>query len=458
MKRISLILAATLFITSVMPVYAGELLCSGQDEGTVCENNTALEITTSDTNSPEKKIWDSVSAEEAAARGLLYEVNNNEITITRYTGTNTTVTVPGEIDGIRVTKIGVRAFSGMDDIDHHEHSRCWYLQEIILPDTITEIGEYAFIRCENLKSFDMPDSVKKIGKHILQDCSSVEAVKISNNIDNLCCMFNSPGSGGVNIKKMYLPKLNILDDQDCQYFNDPPDIYYSGSIKDWRSMEFISSTHGANIYGVQNFASNAFFRANLHFNSTVEDYRNGKDAGKGDDWNAPYDLVTVSLNDSITVTYYSSIAFYGKKANPENFRAITISYNGQEYKASKIKVNKDKNKFQITDISPADKQLKKTVKQLTKGNKGLGFNVGKYYVTYTSDVKLKYNIKAFKCVSASVKINGKYYKTKPGRKCLMFTNMYLNKSGWVIIVDENVFGVCNYDDSLLKKILEKWGH
>ncbi len=293
-----------------------------------------------------------------------------------------------------------------------------------------------------------------MGKYVLGNCRNIETVKISNNITTLNGLLGGTNSiGGVyednvpiNIKKLYLPKINSINIHDFSlYFSTHPDIYYNGSIKDWRSIEY-SEGDGMEVYNAM-----SLFNSNLHFNSTVEDYRNGKDAGKGDDWNAPYDLITVSLNDSITVTYNSSIAFYNKKAEPENFGSITILYNGQEYTATKIKVNKTNDKYQITNISPANKQLKKIVKKLTKGNKGLNFTMGKYFVTYTSDAKISINPKKSTLTGASVKINGKYYKMKKIIKDYFGCGFTFDHN-WVMFTDKNVFGTNCCSDSLEQKL------
>lgn len=61
------------------------------------------------------------------------------IEITMYNGTDTVVTVPSEFEGVPVTSIGPQAFYGDSAIT-----------DIILPDTITEIGDYAFEECSLL--------------------------------------------------------------------------------------------------------------------------------------------------------------------------------------------------------------------------------------------------------------------------------------------------------------------
>ncbi len=64
---------------------------------------------------------------------LEYKIINGEITITRYTGADETVTVPAEIDGKPVTVIGDAAFAVVK------------LKNVQLPKTITKIGIMAFM-------------------------------------------------------------------------------------------------------------------------------------------------------------------------------------------------------------------------------------------------------------------------------------------------------------------------
>lgn len=60
-----------------------------------------------------------------------------------------------------------------------------FCQEIILPDTITEIGDGAFYDCDALSSIVIPDSVTSIGTGAFVDCDSLEKVTLGSGLTEI---------------------------------------------------------------------------------------------------------------------------------------------------------------------------------------------------------------------------------------------------------------------------------
>ena len=59
------------------------------------------------------------------------------------------------------------------------------LQEVLLPNTLTTIGEYAFYKCSSLTSVTIPNSVTSIGYACFYNCSGLTSVNIPNSVTSI---------------------------------------------------------------------------------------------------------------------------------------------------------------------------------------------------------------------------------------------------------------------------------
>ena len=81
----------------------------------------------------------------------------------------TSVTIPGS-----VTSIGDGAFS-----------RCSDLTSVTIPDSVTSIGDYAFDRCSRLTSVNIPDGVTSIGNAAFSMCDGLTSVDIPDGVTSI---------------------------------------------------------------------------------------------------------------------------------------------------------------------------------------------------------------------------------------------------------------------------------
>ena len=83
---------------------------------------------------------------------------DNTITITGYTGSNGVVMIPGTIADLPVTSIGDWAFYATS------------VTNVLIPDSVTNIGDGAFFDCESLTNVTIGSGVTSIGDWTFAFC------------------------------------------------------------------------------------------------------------------------------------------------------------------------------------------------------------------------------------------------------------------------------------------------
>lgn len=118
-----------------------------------------------------------------------YEVIDGGVEITSYKGEELEVTVPSEIDKMAVVSIGYKAFANDDmrkivlpetivNISDSAFLDCLFLEEVIIPEGITEIKYATFKGCTLLRKVALPSGLLKIGDDAFNTCSSLQTVGV----------------------------------------------------------------------------------------------------------------------------------------------------------------------------------------------------------------------------------------------------------------------------------------
>lgn len=101
-----------------------------------------------------------------------YVNHGDSIEITGFDNSISDVVIPSEIEGLPVTAISVGAF---------------YLSAITsieIPNTVTSIGEMAFLGCTSLKSVKLSTGVAKIDKNAFGSCSALQEIQVAKDNPN----------------------------------------------------------------------------------------------------------------------------------------------------------------------------------------------------------------------------------------------------------------------------------
>ena len=150
----------------------------------------AFSITSNDSILVFKNLSISASA-EATSNGFVYNISNNQITITGYNGTSSQISIPSTINGYSVTTIGSRAFEDNTNISNvtipgsvkvigaFAFEDCTNLQYVNINSGVQQIKECAFRRCKKITSITLPSTIQNLEQLIFYGCESLTSVKIN---------------------------------------------------------------------------------------------------------------------------------------------------------------------------------------------------------------------------------------------------------------------------------------
>lgn len=94
--------------------------------------------------------------------------------------TMNSVTSIGDYAFVKCTSLTeVNMSSTVTKIGNNVFVECKSLKSIDIPSSVTKIGDYAFARCTSLTSVDIPSSVTEIGGSAFDECSNLEIVNMN---------------------------------------------------------------------------------------------------------------------------------------------------------------------------------------------------------------------------------------------------------------------------------------
>ncbi len=148
---------------------------------------------------------------------ILYtkDASTGNVTVTDVeAGTQTSIEIPETIDGGTVKIIGANAFEDCDtftsitlpqsltSIEDIAFAYCTALQNINIPQNVTNIGVSAFLQCKSLTSITIPSGVTSIKTSAFVLCTSLRSIELP---DHLVSIGNSAFVGCSSLESIVIP-------------------------------------------------------------------------------------------------------------------------------------------------------------------------------------------------------------------------------------------------------------
>ena len=121
----------------------------------------------------EATLFEAANTETAAA--FSYTVlNGTYCQITKYTGNETEVSIPAELDGYIVQSIANEAFR-----------KNYTLEKVVFPDTIETMGAYVFYDCESLREVHLNEGLNQVGNYTFYSCTNLTSIVLPETVTEI---------------------------------------------------------------------------------------------------------------------------------------------------------------------------------------------------------------------------------------------------------------------------------
>ena len=207
--------------------------------------------------------------------------------------------------------------NSVTEIKPYAFSNCSSLTSIVIPEGVTSIGEYAFYNCSSLTSIVIPDSVTSIGDSSFYNCNSLENVYYNGTIEDWCNItFKYYNSNPMN----YATNLYFLDENgDVEYNGNkysllPNEVVIPNSVTEIKPYAFYNCSSLTSIVipdSVTSIGDSSFYNCNslenVYYNGTIEDWCN----------------ITFKYYNSNPMNYATNLYFLDENGD--------VEYNGNKY-------------------------------------------------------------------------------------------------------------------------------
>ena len=180
--------------------------------------------------------------------GIIYDISDDGTyaAVVGYEGSATKIKIADTYEGLPVKVIYSKAFyenktitsviipDSVTSIGDSAFYSCDSLTSVVIGDSVTSIGNSAFSGCSSLSSIVIPDSVTSIGYAAFYDCSSLTSVVIGDSVTSI-------GDGAFincyRLTSIVIPdSVTSIGEYAFYYCSNLEDVYYTGSKAEWQAI------------------------------------------------------------------------------------------------------------------------------------------------------------------------------------------------------------------------------
>lgn len=239
-------------------------------------------------------------------------------------------------------------------INNGGFDNCYQLRSIVLPDSITSLGDYAFRDCDELDTITIPVSVKKIGKYAFASSDNLSQINIPEGIININegVFYNCDSLINITLPE----SVTSIGSEAFKYCNNLININIPESVTRIGVNAFYECTKLTTINipaGIEKIGKNAFFEctnlADIYILENLISYVEYEFSAKSNN----VDLIYEVINDANEIES-GTVMVKGNSSNIYASGTIVIPskviYDGLEYKVTSINDYAFENCTKITEL------------------------------------------------------------------------------------------------------------
>lgn len=218
MNKLTIVVIVFAMVLTLSACNSNNTLSESLPDSTVSTNPTEV------TSKQEKGSLPALEIEDSPAKDFDFKVSDKKVILTKYLGNSKIVKIPDNIDGYPVKELDYATFSGFK----REANQA--IEQIILPEGIEILGNFAFSHALSLVTVNIPASVTSIGKRVFSNCDKLESIVVSPDNGNYCEI------DGVLFNKHITELIAYPAGKKLTIYTVPESVEIIGDCSFWHSM------------------------------------------------------------------------------------------------------------------------------------------------------------------------------------------------------------------------------